>query len=688
MPWFRDIEGRTGDAGALHRPAARGLDLLCAGTLFVAALWVFGSESHRLGIYADDASFFAGFPDLSLATMLEQARSYVTGRNLHIVWQYVIFLLTGNTIEALPAQHLIESVMVAVNCVGCYALFRLVGLPTLPVFLGVGLFAFLPNHPEASFWLTAIPQHLVSTFFVLLLAIGAIRTARVVVAGSRRAVGAMFAFDLCVFIAGLFTYDQVVLVMACIAVAPAVFCFFRRAELRGLAVLYGLACAGLFVAWAAWKVAVPSFGPSLSNASLFTVSRNFLFGVSLSVGPHFFRAFEPMLPSVFAEPADRIVALVVATSLFAVGLLGLMRPPPRPESNPSDFPGAFLRAHPVVMLAGIAAFFVLAYAPACLWFISGRHAYLPGIAVAAGFAWAAWCVTVALRRATTARTARLGGVLLLVVSCIVTFFFVGIVLAEKRDWIVSHLARQQMYAELVADATLRAASTLILEDFPDSVRPYSAPLGYQMPGEPAVMTRGRVKVRRLVQVSAPAQSGAFINVDRDRDGSEAFLYVPDEGLYRVWFHGLADGRIRYAHDDASPRAGYRLEEQAVDGSPPTAFRARRPVERPDAIELSLPAVALGPHEALAAAPLIATSRGLERMTMPGRGVVRRLVLADLSGQETGAGRRVLLTFDGRAADIAKLQLYVVGADGRRLLADLDVSATHLADEIGGMRRGP
>jgi hypothetical protein len=385
---------------------------------------------------------------------------------------------------------------------------------------------------------------------------------------------------------------------------------------------------------------------------------------------------------------DRISASIVAIWFLIVGAVCLLRPEPRaPGDRAADFPGAFMRAHPVAMLAGIAAFFVLAYAPACLWFISGRHTYLPSVAVAAGAAWAMWRVTVVLGRTATARTAQIGAGLVLAASCVVTFLFVGIVLAEKRGWMASHLARRLMYAELVADREFRAASTLILENFPDSIRPLSAPLGYQMPGEPSVMTRGQAHVRHLVQTSAPAQSGAFIHVDRDRDGSDAFLYVPDESTYRIWFNGLADGRIVYARDAAAqPPSGYRLEEQPVDGPSPPMFRARRPVERPEAIELSLPSVALASHEALAAAPLVATSRGLERMTVSPRGTVRRLVLADLSGREGGAARRVLLTFDRQAADVARLQIYVVRADGRRLVADVDVSATHLAGQIGAPSR--
>jgi hypothetical protein len=60
------------------------LDAFCMVALVAAPLWVFGSKSGRLGIYADDPSFFVALPDLSPTTLITAIKSYVTGRNLHI----------------------------------------------------------------------------------------------------------------------------------------------------------------------------------------------------------------------------------------------------------------------------------------------------------------------------------------------------------------------------------------------------------------------------------------------------------------------------------------------------------------------------------------------------------------------------------------------------------------------------
>jgi hypothetical protein len=676
MASSRPAEDQDVDRGTFHFRETSIADALCIAALLVAPLWVFGADSDRLGIYADDPSFFLGFPDLSPATLLAAVESYVTGRNLHVVWQYFIFALTGNTIEALPAQHRLEAFMVALNCASSYMVFRLVGLPILAGFLGAALFAFMPNHPEVYFWLTAFPQHLISTFLVLMLLISSIRTGWIARSGSRRRIGILLGVDLCIFVAGVFTYDQVALVMIAVFLGAAATCFALRADLRVMSALYAIAGVGIFILWATWKVTVPSFGPSMTNLSAFGLLRNFLFSLSLTAGPHFFRAFDQVLPSVFASSADRLSALAVAFSFLVVGLICLRgadgRAARAPDPNPPD---RFVQWYPFILLTGIALFFLLAYLPAYLWYISFRHTYLPSVAVAGGVAWAIWRVGDMLARGSSPRLARAGMLAALLTACAAIYFSVGIVLAEKRDWIWSYQARKQMYADLVRDPGFKASSTLILVDFPNSVRPLSAPLGYQVPGEPAVMTRGQAHFANLVQISVPSRSGAFIYVDAERDGSDAFLHVSEATIYRVYFKGLEKDRILYSRDDGrTKQSDYTLEDAPAGNlSDQAGFRARRVAGRPAAIEVSIPSITLESSEVLAASPLLRTDSGMQRATTVTSGAARRLVLVDLSGDESGAARRLTVVFDDQVGRVAKMQIYAVSERGRRLIADLDVS---------------
>jgi hypothetical protein len=653
------------------------VDALCLVALLAASIWVFGTDSDRLGIYADDPSFFQVLPDLSLATLVGAIKSYVTGRNLHILWQYFIFALTGNTIAALPAQHWLQAVMLGLNAAASYLVFRLVGLPILAGFLGAALFAFMPNHPEIDFWLTAIPQHLISTFLVLMLLVGSIRAGWLARSGSSRRVTILLGIDLCIFVMGIFTYDQLALVTITIYLGAAGTCFALRADLRTTSALYAIAAVGIFMLWAGWKILNPSFGPSLVNVSPFGLLRNFLFSLSLAVGPHFFRAFDQLLPSIFSSPADRWSALVVAFSFLAVGLICLQGANGRLERAPSPrLPDGLARWHPLMLLSGITLFFVLAYIPAYLWFISLRHTYLPSVAVAGGAAWLIWRANDRLERGSHPWLARAGMLVALLSVCAATYVFVGIVLAEKRDWIWSYQVRKQMYAELVQDPRFKTATTLILEDFPSSIRPFSAPLGYQVPVEPAVMTGGQARFAHLVQVSVPSRSGAFIEVDADRDGNDVFLHVPAATIYRVYFKGLESDAIRYSLDieGRAGRPDYRLEEVSVDEpSDRPDIRAWRVDRRPGAIEVMIPSLVLDPDEALAASPLQRTDTGLQRMTSVTGTGARRLVLVDLSAGNSGASRRVRIAFDDQVDRIAKLQIYAVGEHGRRLIADVDVS---------------
>ncbi len=650
------------------------LDALCIAALVAVPLWVFGRDSGRLGIYADDASFFVMLPDLSPTTLMTAIKSYVTGRNLHIFWQYLVFALTGNTVDALPAQHWLQAGMVALNCGASYLVFRLVGLPVLAGFLGAALFAFLPNHPDVYFWLTAIPQHLISTFLVLVLLIGAVRTGRVARSGSRRHAAILLGVDLCILAAGLFTYDQASVLMIAIFLGAAGICFVLRADLRLTAALYATAGVGIFALWAAWKVLVPSFGPSLTHVSAFGLLRNFLFSLSLTAGPHFFRVFD-QLPSILTSPEDRSIALVAALAFLVVGLIclhgGNDRIEQTPGSNPSD---RIVRWYPLVLPTGIAVFFILAYVPAYLWFISLRHTYLPSVAVAGGAAWVIWRLGEGLERQWGPRLARAGALAALLAVCGATYFFVGIVLAEKRDWIWSYQARRQMYAELLQDPRFRASSTLILEDFPNSVHPMSAPLGYQMPGEPQVLTRGQARFRNLVQTSVSSRSGAFIGVDIDRDGADAFLHVPEAAIYHLYFKGLESERMLYSREDergATP--DYALTDAGIANlSGQTEFRARRVAGRTGAVEVTIPSLTLEPNEVLAASPLLRTDRGAQRMTSLTASGARRLVLVDLSAAESGEARRLTVIFGDQHDPVAELQIYAVSERGHRLIADLDV----------------
>ena len=107
---------------------------ILAGVLVVAAnLAVFGYHSGKLGFYADDAGFLATiYPGMSVHQLISAIGSYVTGRNLHILWQYLVSVIAGGSgIENLPAMHYVQVVADATAGVLLFLALRLwrVGRP-------------------------------------------------------------------------------------------------------------------------------------------------------------------------------------------------------------------------------------------------------------------------------------------------------------------------------------------------------------------------------------------------------------------------------------------------------------------------------------------------------------------------------------------------------------------------------
>ncbi len=165
----------------------------------------------------------------------------------------------------------------------------------------------------------------------------------------------------------------------------------------------------------------------------------------------------------------------------------------------------------------------------------------------------------------------------------------------------------------------------------------SAPLGYQMPGEPQVMTRGQARFTNLVQTSVPSRSGAFIGVDMDRDGGDAFLHVPEAMIYHLYFKGLGSERIVYSREDErAATLDYALADADVANlSGQTEFRARRVAGRAGAVEVTIPSITLEPNEVLAASPLLRTDHGLQRMTS----LTARWRAAPRPGRSLSGGKR-------------------------------------------------
>src|SRR5690242_6609961 len=87
-------------------------DRLAAITLFLSTASAFAWGATSLGFYFDDSGFLSTLPLIRNPVQLwAEMRHYVAGRNLHILWQYLIFTLVRNPSTHLPALHCVQSVL-------------------------------------------------------------------------------------------------------------------------------------------------------------------------------------------------------------------------------------------------------------------------------------------------------------------------------------------------------------------------------------------------------------------------------------------------------------------------------------------------------------------------------------------------------------------------------------------------
>jgi hypothetical protein len=150
---------------------ARSLDTLASILVVAVSVVVFGYHSGRLGFYADDAGFLVQiYPGMTIENLLSRIASYVTGRNLHILWQYFVSVAAGgNTIDNLPAMHFVQVAADATAGLLLFLALRLWGVERTAACLSAIAFSLFPNHGETHFWLSALPMNIVSTIWVLIL---------------------------------------------------------------------------------------------------------------------------------------------------------------------------------------------------------------------------------------------------------------------------------------------------------------------------------------------------------------------------------------------------------------------------------------------------------------------------------------------------------------------------------------
>jgi len=522
--------------------------LALLGSLSVVV--VFGAGAARLGFYSDDAGFLTTLPNDGLAATIKEARAYVPGRNLHIIWQRLLYLAGGSSPTDLGTQHIFQSLLDGATVAVFYVLMRKLRVPRFWAVFATGAFAFYPNHGETHFWLSSGPMNVISTLFLLLFACAASAAAERVRTTREQAPGWLLATELLLFILALFTYDQVFFVLMFILGLRAAQTVMLRRRPARVATGYAAGYIGTVISYAVLK-RNPQSGPTLTHVSVSHVWTNVRLEVRETVGLIFRQQLDFLTqnPTRGEHLTAGAVALgfIVASLLLLVrtfrGFLGLRKRPM--TKNPFDeVAGLGIQRACALVAIGFVTYF-LAYLPADLWYISPRHHFLPtaGLALALG---AAGATLSSLLRAYVHQLAPLlFGVCAAVAGGLILVRFVEAGLSEKRYWQESYQLRRNLYGQIVKRDLLAGKTAIVFVGFPPALGP--APyfeqenqlaLNYLYP------TRASLTMSAISTLESDA--GYYLYTEINRYGPSSVRFLPRDEVLRVTYLSQTKRTVRFS----------------------------------------------------------------------------------------------------------------------------------------------
>ncbi|MEI6219193.1 MAG: hypothetical protein WCP86_09860, partial [bacterium] len=204
----------------------------------------------------------------------------------------------------------------------------------------------------------------------------------------------------------------------------------------------------------------------------------------------------------------------------------------------------------VVALVAAVVGFLLSYLPACLWYISPRHNYLPTLFVCGGAGLLFALLMVALSRCRS--VIRWVG---LVVASTSVACAVAIGAAcnvnEKEIWSDNYQARLAFYSDLYRTATLKDQKALVLDGFPGGYHgsqffaweqavaaPYAAGLNCSLPG-------ASYALEQIALNAFPGLRGVFIHTEAARWGAVNIRYFPRKDVLWLKYDAVINGKIQY-----------------------------------------------------------------------------------------------------------------------------------------------
>ena len=664
----------------MQRIKSQWSDVLCVVVILFITLLVFGLQSSLLGFYADDASFLINAPNLTWSTLINNMLGYVTGRNLHMLWQFGIYQIFGYGLTDLALHHWLQALVSGINASVLYMAIRVFGYKALPAFLAAIIFAFYPNHAEVQYWLSSLPMNLVSTFFVLVQIILSVMCLKDLANQKADFIYKLLFFSFIAYVCALFTYDQVVPVVVTLSTILGLAIFFNK-QFRWTGAIYLLVSLGIFLALLAWKIRVPAGGPILNNINVAHIWYTFNLSLAMMFGFHLQNGLQNLI--IHADLNQKIFAFSCVLIIFSTSLLLIWKQFTTIVFKQTNLKSTLFSAWPswlswyrhplalqLIKFLFPIAFYLLAYLPVYIWYIAPRHNYLPSIAVAFGIAFIfsalLWTTQLVLKR----WGALVMGIALSVISALFIYKCIKGDLVEKQAWISSYQARKNLYSELGDAGRLKSGMALIIGNIP-TVTPYgSAPLGYQPAVDVELITEGRIKIKYLDRNIQPSESGVYLLSSANDYGLNAFQHVLWSDAAVLQYKGLNGQKIQYnivGPQDVSPNYSL-INSRPLSKLQPEKFSAYLDKDK---LKIEMPNITLARGEIITVLPFIKVGDKKAPLTTNNPVNIPLSLLIEVPPSLIGKGFDISLPFE--MPKISYLQIYISNDEkGNRLLAEVPV----------------
>jgi len=506
--------------------------------------------SGRLGFYGDDFTQMDRVleePPSAMGSWSHLAGYLLTDEPLFHVYYDARFHLLGTRPRP---HHLMQGILIWANAVLAFSLvLRLSGHYLLSFFFLI-LFATQPHHGEAYYWPAAVYGPLLLYLLAALhLAVSWLREG-----GMAKLAGCGLCYTLAVF-----THEAS---FGFIGVFGALWALERAGRLEGrdglrfLGPLAAVNAAYLAVRQTRWFGAGDPGFLFDRKLELGRVWSNFVSSLSINFGfPGIRRAAALVQES--AGTASLVIPLVL--------LLGLLLAVAWPREGAEAGGASFRR-----LGAFAAAWFLFAYAPTYVFYLAGRHHYLPsaGVCLLLALALASPTRVLAGERRALARGALLG-----LAACAGAWFHVASV-AEGRRWIAAAEYMDNLKSQLLrARPTLPAGARVVILDAACAWKGVPAMPGYAV--GPAL---------RLWYGDRDIRADSGLVPGRDGFGFTGPGHQPYDRLLLLSFRHQALTRREWLvlEDGARIRAGSAIEagREPVDPAPVSVVTGRRSPDGP------------------------------------------------------------------------------------------------------------